>query len=1098
MLLSLWSLFVLSACYSRHGEEMDRLNDRSYAEHYRSLDSVKVYADSVINNPYASSDARAEALNNLAFYYLGKMRFDVADSLLHEVYVSTDNQIELCITNIQHMHLCQRKSQNKAYYEYRQKALNNFKRLREEHEFTPRQQKRLLYAESEFCLISSVYDYYVGKTDDAISALQELDSLGVQKRDTAQYLAYLYNIGAGGVLTHGTKEEIAQMEYNYLIQCYLISGENGYTYWQANALQALSEHMLDDDGEFLYSNPSAMHYININSVPDSILAGNMAERSIELFSLHGNVYQQAASWRTLSRCYAHIHDYAGSIYSLRKATHVDKNVEQAPALMASLYELFSLSFSGLNKKQESDYYRNKYLDLYEDTRQDRQLEARADVLDSQLKWLSILIYIIIGVIVLLVGILLLLLVRRHKDKKPGVFGISRTMHAIKNENVKRLESLEEHEEELEEKCAMMELQLSRQEQDYAEHRAKMHLINSLTPLLDRMLHETQNLALKDENEEVRGERLQYISELIGRINNENDFLTRWIKLKQGELSLHIETFALQDIFDIVRKGASNFTRQGVSLVVEDTEVTIKADKSLTLFMLNTLCDNARKYTSEGGSVILSATAFDDEMIEISVQDNGAGMTEEQCQHIFDVKVITDEQLTGTSSAKESRGHGFGLLNCKGIIEKYKKTNALFAQSAIGVESRVGVGSRFYFRLPRGVQRALMAMTLLASSLLWAPLDCYAQKNMKGEQNDAEKIVRTDIPRYQSLADSVYDCNVQYRFEDAVTFAHECFAEINSHYLNTVRNSKDTLLLIDPLMTVPAEVRWIRDSLDAPYDVILSVRNEVAVAAQALHEWKLYSYNNNAYSSLFKEMSADNSLASYCQQMESAEFNRNVAVVLLILLILSFIPIFYFAYYRHIIFDFRKELNDVKSKIQQSMQQNSELEAHLNRLSFEHDRLHVTNNVMANSFSAIKHETMYFPSRIMQLVREAMMTGNADYKQIDEVVHYYRAVYDALSGQAQYNCRQQLSDATLRDIMVGCIAKLSGQRKTEIVGDTSVIPYIIYRFELRQQASSRSKDETDIRMKVLTQVVRDLGELYNQRRCGVVVENGCIVVTAPAT
>ena len=67
-------------------------------------------------------------------------------------------------------------------------------------------------------------------------------------------------------------------------------------------------------------------------------------------------------------------------------------------------------------------------------------------------------------------------------------------------------------------------------------------------------------------------------------------------------------------------------------------------------MLNTLADNARKFTPEGGEVTLSAQETDD-YVEISVKDTGAGMSEEQLQHLFDPKPIRDSG---------SGGHGFGL------------------------------------------------------------------------------------------------------------------------------------------------------------------------------------------------------------------------------------------------------------------------------------------------------------------------------------------------------------------------------------------------------------------------------------------------------
>ena len=56
--------------------------------------------------------------------------------------------------------------------------------------------------------------------------------------------------------------------------------------------------------------------------------------------------------------------------------------------------------------------------------------------------------------------------------------------------------------------------------------------------------------------------------------------------------------------------------------------------------------------------------------------------------------------------KENKGSGFGLMNCKGIIEKYKKTNELFRVCVFNVESELGKGSRFYFRLPSGVRKVI--------------------------------------------------------------------------------------------------------------------------------------------------------------------------------------------------------------------------------------------------------------------------------------------------------------------------------------------------------------------------------------------------------
>ena len=57
-----------------------------------------------------------------------------------------------------------------------------------------------------------------------------------------------------------------------------------------------------------------------------------------------------------------------------------------------------------------------------------------------------------------------------------------------------------------------------------------------------------------------------------------------------------------------------------------------------------------------------------------------------------------------------------------------------------------------------------------------------------------------------------------------------------------------------------------------------MRNESAVAALALHEWQVYSYNNKIYTQLYKELSADDSLPDYCRQMQQSQTNKRIAVI----------------------------------------------------------------------------------------------------------------------------------------------------------------------------------------------------------------------------
>ena len=66
-----------------------------------------------------------------------------------------------------------------------------------------------------------------------------------------------------------------------------------------------------------------------------------------------------------------------------------------------------------------------------------------------------------------------------------------------------------------------------------------------------------------------------------------------------------------------------------------------------------------------------------------------------------------------------------------------------------------------------------------------------------------------------------------------------------------------------------------------------------------------------------------------------------------------------------------------------------------RAEFENEKLHISNSVLDNCLSTLKHETMYYPSRIRQLIDGSDRNLNA----ISELATYYKELYSLLSEQA---------------------------------------------------------------------------------------------------
>ena len=386
-------LLLLAACSVPHVQEVDDLNDKAYVLHYRNLDSVKIYANKAYNLAGKYDAGKAEALNNLAFVDMMKMRFTAAYAKLDSVLKITDNQVELLVADIQLMRLCQRESLNKEFYDYYEKAKKRIHRIEEDEKLlSPRQRRRMVYARSEFAIVTSTYYYYVGLEQPSIKAISQINPDGEIQTDMAQLLSYYYNIGAGGIINTNSQKAIEQKEFEYLIRCYMLARQHNIPYWEANSLQAISELILNDKSRatLMHDNLPSFQYINLDNMPEKLLAGNLAQRSLNIFKRYGDVYQTAGSYRTLASCYWQIKDYRSAIICLNKALNNNPAIKQAPDLVASIREQLSVAYSAINNKQQSDYNRNIYLDLQDETRQDRYLTSRAEQLERTSKQLYLL------------------------------------------------------------------------------------------------------------------------------------------------------------------------------------------------------------------------------------------------------------------------------------------------------------------------------------------------------------------------------------------------------------------------------------------------------------------------------------------------------------------------------------------------------------------------------------------------------------------------------------------------------------------------------------------------------------------------------------
>ncbi|WP_428849287.1 two-component system histidine kinase PnpS [Thermanaeromonas sp.] len=128
--------------------------------------------------------------------------------------------------------------------------------------------------------------------------------------------------------------------------------------------------------------------------------------------------------------------------------------------------------------------------------------------------------------------------------------------------------------------------------------------------------------------------------------------------------------------------------KGVELKVElppDLPPLKFPENFLEQVLLN-LLDNGIKYTPAGGSVTVSA-GREGSNIRVEVRDTGIGIPEESLPRIFERFYRVDK-----ARSRELGGTGLGLSIVKHMVESHGGT--------VGVRSRVGEGSTFYFILPQ--------------------------------------------------------------------------------------------------------------------------------------------------------------------------------------------------------------------------------------------------------------------------------------------------------------------------------------------------------------------------------------------------------------
>ena len=153
------------------------------------------------------------------------------------------------------------------------------------------------------------------------------------------------------------------------------------------------------------------------------------------------------------------------------------------------------------------------------------------------------------------------------------------------------------------------------------------------------------------------------------------------KLKRSDLDVHeIINQAIQNTQLLIDQRQGNITKQ-----LGATNCLVNADRVHLTNIIFNLIDNAIKYTKDSPNILIS-TKDTLEGIEISVKDNGIGISKENQRKIFD-----KFYRVPTGNVHNVKGFGLGLSYVLAVVQKHNGT--------INVESEIGKGSTFKITMP---------------------------------------------------------------------------------------------------------------------------------------------------------------------------------------------------------------------------------------------------------------------------------------------------------------------------------------------------------------------------------------------------------------
>ncbi|MBK1700973.1 response regulator [Thiococcus pfennigii] len=225
-----------------------------------------------------------------------------------------------------------------------------------------------------------------------------------------------------------------------------------------------------------------------------------------------------------------------------------------------------------------------------------------------------------------------------------------------------------------------------------------------------------HLALGTALTEKQQDYLQKIDTSAKALLHIIDDILDYSKIEAGRLDIEQAELDLEEVLDhlaqLIQPRAEEKDLELLLRIAPDVPLALIGDPLRLGQILINLTTNSVKFTDRGEIVVAVARlaqTHDQVVLEFTVRDTGIGLTDEQCGRLFQSFSQAD-----TSTTRRYGGTGLGLAISKRLAE--------LMGGEIGVESRLGAGSTFWFTARLGLPaRAKDPGRTLAGDLAGMPV-----------------------------------------------------------------------------------------------------------------------------------------------------------------------------------------------------------------------------------------------------------------------------------------------------------------------------------------------------------------------------------------